>query len=322
MTEENKINNLESYITTNNNIIKLDTNIEYFHSFILQADVEPNGVFNTDKFIWFSQQFDQALLHLFNNARSIPNVLPDTLINLFIVKFKLLKEINILKSTSVVNDNIFKKIIPDSCWNKINIALGERHHYFILLSPRKGVPLLNQSNQYFVLGNLANEQNKFILIILNELNKFILNEKNKIYGYLNELDQKEIALVGRTGLIDLDSIKISKYTRVIKKDLKEVTFPIIYGNYHTEFYNEYITLYSNLNTIGMKDTEYKNRSDCMKKRDIETNSFRMFKTDKTRIFYQDLDDTTKEVEFTNLNFDDYWKKKYLKYKAKYLALKN
>ncbi len=60
----------------------------------------------------------------------------------------------------------------------------------------------------------------------------------------------------------------------------------------------------------------------MKKRGIETDSYRMYKIDNTKIFYQDFDDSKRELEFINLKFDNYWKQKYLKYKAKYLSLKN
>ncbi len=318
LSNVNKTNNLESYITSKNYTLKLNTNIEYFHSFVLQDGIAPNEIFNTDKFIWFSSQFDQSFLHLFNNARTLSNIQSNTLINLFIAKFRLSKEIKILKSKSSVNDNIFKNIIPDDCLSKILDALHDRHKYFLEIEKPVGwVP-----DAYYTAGDFAGEQNKFILIILKELNKFILEETNKIYGYINEQDQNEIALLSREGLIDLTSLKFSKYTRVIKKNSSEIIFPVMYKKYHDEFYNENVTLYSNMNKLGNESTHYGNIKNCMKNRGKETDSFRMWKYDNTKIFYQDFEDTSRELEFKNLNVDDYWKQKYLKYKAKYLALKS
>ena len=314
--------NLNSLINKDN-VIKLDTIKEYYHSLILQTEQLQTDIFDSDKFIWFSQNFDQAFLHLFNQARQLSNIKSEDLIYLFIVKFKLLKEINILKSQTMYNHDIFKNIIPDKCLKGIMNALAKRHHYHILLFNNNSSI---HEDQFYLSGEFAGEQNKFILIILNELNKF-LTENNKIYGYLNELDQKEIALVGRSGLINLNSIKSSKYTRVIKKDGKQIFFPLTYKNYVVEFNNENITLYTTYSEYltylsSINNNTKQQMIECVKNRGIEQNSLRMFKTDKTRIFYQDFDDNTKEIEFINLNLEDYWKKKYLKYKEKYVTIKN
>ncbi len=324
-----KERNLNDIIKSSKSIININNDTDYYHSFVLEKTKNPNEIFNSDRFIWFSDRFDQALLHLFNNARRISDIDKSTLIELYIAKFKLEKEIKIINSNSPVNNSVFDSIIPSKCLNDIINALKERHHYYILLTVSKE-KLLNQSKQWFANGEFANENNKFILVILNELNIF-LTEENKVYGYSNKYDQKEIALIGRNNLINQSSIQISRYTRVIKRNGTEISFPITYDNYHKEFSNEYITLYSNFNELPQmyqdqynykeRDNHFKMR-ECMEKKGIKTNSYRMYKKDNAKIFYQDFDNLDHEIEFVNLEYDEYWRNKYLKYKAKYLALKN
>jgi hypothetical protein len=212
---------------------------------------------------------------------------------------------------------------------KIIHALKERHHYYIILTEDKN-KLPDQSKQWYQKGEFSNENNKFIIGILKELNSF-LHEENKVYGYINKFDQKEIALIGRTNLINQSSIQISKYTRVIKRDGKQITFPTTYDNYYTNFFYGQVTLYSNFDELPNLYSDFKQfeqsknhlkMKECMNTRGIITDSYRMYKKDKTKIFYQDFDDLDREIEFVNLQYDDYWKNKYLKYKAKYLAIKN
>jgi hypothetical protein len=311
-----KETNLNSLVSNNDKIIKLDNTKEYYHSYISQFNELNSTFYNSYDFIWFSDRFDQSFLHLFNTTRKLDNVKDYELIYLFIIKFKISKKINILKSQNKFNDNIFDTIIPKECLNKIMEILYIRHTTYINIY-HTNIDMVKYINPLFGF-----EMNKFILIILKELNKF-LNEDNKIYGYSNDLDQKEIALVGRNNLINPDSIKSSQYKRIIKKSGKEVNFPITYGNYKNEFNKEYITLYTTYLTIlnEMPNINKNEMVKCMENKKIVTDSFRMFKIDNAKIFYEDFDDKSKEIEFKNLIFDDYWKKKYLKYKTKYLTIK-
>ncbi len=318
---------LNSFVELSKSIIKINNNTDYYNSFVLETSKNPQEVFNLNRFIWFSDHFDQALLHLFNGARILSNIDNSTMVGLYVAKFRLEKEIKVINSKSSFNNNIFDDIIPRECLLAITNALKERHHYYIILTTSKNKLVTIYPKKVFEKGNFANENNKFILVVLNELNKF-LYESNRVYGYVNNFDQKEFALVDRNNLINQTSIQISRYTRVIKKDGTEIIFPITYDDYHKNFKDAFITLYSSFDDMSTFCKTGNIKGDCleiincMEKKGVIKDSFRMYKLDNTQIFYQDFDHPDQEIEFKNLNLDDYWKNKYLKYKAKYRALKN
>ncbi len=300
--ENNGIKNFED------KIIKLDNTVDYYHSFISQTNLNPIDVFQSDKFIWFSSQFDQSFLHLFN-VRKI-NKLAGQQINLCLAKFKLQGEIKVINSENIHNNNIFLYLLKPYVNKAIVDALKIRHEFVIKLT--------NLHNSYYANGEFSNENNKFILIILNELNKFIVEPENKIYGYYNKLDQNEVALIQRTNLINPDSVKISKYTRFIREEPKgTITFPTVYDNYLNYFSDIVVTYITGDKLITNLD-----HIKCIKNKGYNLNAYRMYQLkSNTQIYYQDFDNDSVELEFKPPETEDYWKQKYLKYKQKYIALK-
>jgi hypothetical protein len=64
-----KSSNLENFLREKSGTDIFVTNcIEYYSSFIVKSGENPRGNFDNDRFIWLSDNFDQAFLHLFNGT--------------------------------------------------------------------------------------------------------------------------------------------------------------------------------------------------------------------------------------------------------------
>jgi hypothetical protein len=161
------------------------------------------------------------------------------------------------------------------------------------------------------------ENNKYILYILELLNN-ILDEDKRIYGYQNNNDQRELALINFNNIINISDLSISKIVSIKNKDTENsLIFPMNKSIYN----NIKIVVYMN-NKISTDPKIMYN--DCT----IKT---RMMMMDNYHaIYYQNFDDNTiieiyDRYIIRNIHgdeFNDYFKNKYIKYKNKYLYLVN
>ena len=277
---EVKIEPSKPHIFTN------DVGIKYFSSY-LQSEAES---FCTKNFIWMSSQLDQALLHIFHylqTRKDIERLDEITDFQPVIYRFNL-KEINLINSPNKENKNIFKGLLPDELIGRLDDVLK-----------RNGIKE--------GMNSFTKQENKYILIILEQLNK-ILEEANKIYGYYNYYDQNEIGLTEFYKNVISESIIESKY-RTINMAGRITNFPI---------------KLTRDNIIKIDNVQYDNEEQNFTK-DATTLKFRMFLTDdynETTIIIDDFDNLRDTYTWIKPRFNDFFKLKYLKYKQKYLQLKN
>jgi len=321
LNEANDEYNFNSLIETpevKSKIINISNTTTYYTSKIEKIDYKPNDLkSNPDKFIWASDDMDQSLLHILNAARPITSE-SDILIQPYIARYNI-ENIRVINSSDLKNVQIFNDIINPRYLRFITPVIALHIYMFQKNNPRitdpraKNVTVLDgilERYDYF-----DKENNKYILIILNELNKF-LSEDKKIYGYKNVFDQKEIGLCNRTKIID-DSIKISKYFH-IKFNNEELKFPCKYSEYF-----EKISLLGQKKIVG-----YSLKSDIKKvfPKVTFTNTpdlYRMYPYEPLTISYEDFEEAGKPIErLLNKSIPEYFEKKYLKYKNKYLSLRN
>jgi hypothetical protein len=222
----------------------------------------------------------------------------------------------LVESPNMVNYGIFKNIIP-----KENLDVIET---FINILINKELRKINRVAS--TSDNYKQENNKYILIILQELNKFLPDEM-KIYGYRNIFDQKEIALCEKSKLIVEDSIKISEFKKIkmlnSNKLVNEIEFPTIFKNYDCFITNANPVAYISFGELDKinKNTKITNylQSNSI---DINENRVRMIRSKQISISYTDFDNPSNIIDNTdNKAQEKYYEKKYKKYKAKYLALK-
>ena len=292
------------------NIINLDHEKYYYSSLNLTTNIDISNVsafFGEKKYCWFSPKLNQGLLHLFNSFREPQDTLSstNTLIQPYICRFKLKTSIRIINSENICNNTIFKGILREKIIKYIEIILTY------------GCEKSKADNNLFPFQR---ENNKYILYILKLLNELYLSKLSKeIYGYQNIHDQQEVALINFDDNISKNDVKISKILCVKKKDKNNIettyNFPTDKGTYKKDFM---IVSYANSNyyTEGIKDIDKK----CTIKRKMLLLS--------GPIYYQDFDNIDQQLEekveiFANKQaFEKYFEKKYFKYKAKYLKLKN
>jgi hypothetical protein len=332
-------------------IQKLDTSI-FFYSSVYNVDLDD---FKNKNFLWCSDKFDQALLHLFDLTLFL-KIGDRKIVQPKIYKFKFKKNVNILTSYVSDNKSIFKYIFGDLITELLEIL------------------------KTYSIINFKGEKNKYILLILQELNKF-LEEDNRIYGYYNYYDQKETAVINFSELVDSTTIKKSDYKKIVintnndtywgecdysnKTIYKELLFPSKLEDLTEDFfitkYYDNLDMVIDADALGQKfpadDFFSFDRGTTFmfngKKVSIEDYSrrdqaiynkpdyiYRMILNNKCHyIIYTDFD-TGEEVKWVPLEIKDYLKKylkyglnqypnpsldtyksKYLKYKQKYLKLK-
>jgi len=271
-----------------NNITFTDPDIFYYSSYI-DMDIDK---FKSKELAWMSENFDQAFLHIFEGER-YESISKDEL-QPKIYRFQL-KKIQIINSQDHDNTNIFDNILEDVVINEIKKTLS--------------------------IENFIKENNKYILYILIEFNKLV-SDKYKIYGYKNNYDQIETALIDFNNILVTDTIKESKYvsykTYVLGKQ-QNFSFPICKTDWknitHTS-YNNSLYAYSN---ILLDPPRYRMFSQYYDDKITYHGDKITYHGDE--ITYQDFD-SLESIVYKIKSLEEYFKKKYLKYKQKYIHLKS
>jgi hypothetical protein len=295
----------------NSKLKKISTDVFYYHSFLNPVTrLAPSINTNTNKFIWATDKLDQAIMHIFD-VRKMEGLSDDSRISIqpWISRFTIKDEPLVIESKNESNKDIFINIIPEECLNHLSPVLKALvEHEF----KKVGVTKIINIDNVFI-----NENNKYILIILNELNKIISNPENHVLGYINNFDQKEIGLCNRN-FINNDLIKTKKITQVKKADTNQnIVFPVDYSYYLHRLKLVDYKKYDNLSEIdrGLICEHLEAIAPG-----IQYQRFRMIPNANHSIFYIDFDDDTEKELQLNVNNLEYWEKKYLKYKKKYLSL--
>jgi len=276
----------------NKNIINLDMNQFYYSSLNIKLDtINVFEIFKQKNYCWMTDRIDQSLLHLFNDYRGNFNSLDS--IQPIIFKFKLKENIRIINSVSCDNFNIFNGILNENIEKFINYIIDES-------CERKRDPkrpeIDTEHSRYYKDYNVS------ILLILEQLNKYLQSDQ-KIYGYKNDNDQKEVGLINFNQLINESSLKKSNIKKITNRAYNFI-FPISSHDYQ-KLPKIYKSLYQDQKNIDpMKDCK-----------------FRMTLEDGQSIEYEDFNDNNKSIIHKALSKDEYFKKKYLKYKNKYKNLK-
>jgi len=260
----------------------INNNLEdVFYSSYINLNLED---FKKKNLIWFTSQLDQALIHIFDTSTHIRlrDVKEDIAIQPKIFRFKLKQLIKLIKSKTFDNYDIFLNILDSGLIFKIKAKLKE-----------------------YGISNFELQNNKYILLILEEFNKLVSDEY-KIYGYQNYYDQNEIAVNNFFNLVDVNSIKESDYKLISttqniseKEEIQILNFP----NTKDNIAQFLITDYANREKVD------------------GTKMWRMIMKNKNNtIIYNDFDTGT-PLKWTPPDIDEFYKSKYLKYKQKYIELK-
>ena len=166
--------------------------------------------------------------------------------------------------------------------------------------------VINEIKKALGVKKFITEDNKYILYILMEFNKLV-SDKYKIYGYRNKYDQIETALIDFNNILLRETIKESKYVSY-KTLMKNFSFPICKTDWkniiHTS-YKDSLYPYERNSTIPLFPHRYR--------------MFSEYYDDE--ITYQDFD-SLESIIYKIKPLEEYFKKKYLKYKQKYIQLKS
>jgi hypothetical protein len=272
-------------------VTKLDSEKIYYSSYGNDMTKE---IFKQKKSCWFSEQEDQALIHQLD--RSYLGGKP------IMFEFKLTNNPNVINSSNIFNHNILLFFGIENI-NKFLTDMGDK----------------------FAPDNLALGYNKYILYICEAYNQYLqsneyLNynyELLKINGYCNKKDQYEIALTSFDSFVDNKTIIKYVFTKIVKNkvdfvlpftqdycDLKEKETGNAIHIYKEKFNN-------NIKVVNSHDLNIDavHRMSCGDKSDVQIH-YKNEITNEEKIF--DCADKSEQY---------YWRKKYLKYKNKYLTLK-
>lgn len=260
--------------------VLINNNLEdVFYSSYINLNLEN---FKKKNIIWFTSQLDQALIHIFDTSTHIRlrEVKEDIPIQPKIFRFKLKQYIRLIKSKTFDNYDIFLNILDSGLVFIIKATLNKHG-----------------------ISNFELQNNKYILLILEEFNKLVSDEY-KIYGYQNYYDQNEIAINNFFNLVDMASIKESDYKSIStlenafgEEDIQILTFP----NTKDKIANFLVTEYASRKKVD------------------GTTMYRMIMK-KNTILYNDFD-TGATINWISPDIDEFYKLKYLKYKQKYIELK-
>ena len=146
--------------------------------------------------------------------------------------------------------------------------------------------------------------------MLNLLNKILEKHHEPIInGYYNSHDQDEYAIINLKDFLEGD-IKKSQYLNVTHINIE--------GDNIEKLYNFPLNQkeYNLLSNTGV------GYSDLYVPRKGMLNKYRMYCNGLKRITYQGFDDPSKSIKYECLSKDEYYKTKYMKYKQKYISLKN
>lgn len=272
-------------------VTKLDSEKTYYSSY--DHDMT-NENFYSKKSCWFSEQEDQALL--FQLERSHLNSTP------IMFEFKLNNNPNVINSSNIFNDDIL--------------------YFFGIKNINKFLTDIGVQN---APDNLALENNKYILYICEAYNQYLQSteyldcnyELLKINGYCNEKDQREIALTSFNSFVNTETITKYVFTKIVKKNV-DFVIPLTdkFFESRQKEQTDSISIYKqklNDNITPVRSKNLNNgavhRMSCGDNSNIQIH-YKNEITNEEKIF--DCADKSEKY---------YWRKKYLKYKNKYLTLK-
>jgi hypothetical protein len=282
-------------------IIEINDEIYYYSSFNAMYHIDYYNYFSNKIFCWLSSDLDQALLHLFDSFRDPENYDGISLIQPYISRFKL-EKVRIINSDNVCNNNIFDGILRSNIIQYIQV---------ILYNACEKSPNEKEVNIFHI------QNNRYILYILKLLNDlYLLDDSQKIYGYQNMHDQKEVGLIDFSGILINEHLHISKIVSIENtKDNIIQNFPINKNDYskikivsymNNKRYTKYIELHRDCNIKIRMMLAYPYYG-------INYENF-----DNNRI----IDKYNRFIDRKSEEFNDYFTKKYIKYKKKYLEIKN
>jgi hypothetical protein len=246
----------------------------------------PNNMDSNDfgekQIVWFTERMDQAILHPLDTKE---------ILNPIMFRFKLLENyICIFDSSDKDNIKIFE-----------TISSNIRRKLVDYVNTTKKTVEFTSKNIF--IGN----NNKYILYVIEAINRIFACDFFKISGYKNHYDQSEIALINFNTLVDKSSLIKYIYTK-IKYDGVETIFPLQKPQDIRQIYDT-PGFYKGFFLINRDIYEDKLRMDCSK-----TNM---------QIYYKEEGKDLEEVfDCSTISSIDSYRKKYMKYKQKYLQLKN
>lgn len=274
----------------------------YFSSY--NTDISIND-FCSKQVCWFSSRIDQSLLFQLERFRNVNESSP------VMFEFNLLhKNINVIFSTNPTNNSVLKFFGLGNLLSQENLL----RNFLISMGVEPGL----------APDTLAKDNNKYILYLCEAFNNFVMEDSflSKysslicVHGYINLQDQYEIALIKFNEFVDPDSVIKNKYIKVVKNDIE----------YHVPFGK-------NFRDVMEPQCVYKNRNgnqtiDCVPRSSSNITSTDNLKmscgnNSNIQIYYQnELTGETNIFDCSNKPENFYWRNKYLKYKQKYLKLKN
>lgn len=295
--------NPENYPLETEYVFNLDDNPKIIEDVFYSAYPNPISNLNSRP-IWCSSKLHQSILHPFDVIRtSAPHIEPT------IYRFNILRK-HFLRSDNYNNNKILNNLFSFFFTDLIDKITD----YFICLDKEFNGTI----DTIFYQEN--NKRLIFILMVLNKILTDLQFNGEKIYGYTNRHDQDELAIIPNSDLlqniIESKIVEI-KYLKIIETypdqmtDSHEfdktiqteeetiVTFPMDISKFRTLFEPGLVNYISNFQMYE------KYRMTCGTIRTIS---------------YQNFDNPSEILIFTCPRREEYWHKKYFKYKGKYLKL--
>ncbi len=274
----------------------------YFSSY--NTDISTND-FCSKQVCWFSSRIDQSLLFQLERFRNLKESSP------IMFEFNLLhKNINVIFSKDPTNNNVLNFFGLGHLLSEENLL----KNFLISMGVEPGL----------APNTIAKDNNKYILYLCEAFNNFVMEDSflSKysslicVHGYINLHDQYEIALIKFNEFVDPDSVIKNKYIKVVKNDVE----------YHVPFGKDF-------RDVMEPQCVYKNKKmnqtiDCAPMSSTNINSTDNLKmscgnNSNIQIYYQnELSGEINIFDCSNKPENFYWRNKYLKYKQKYLKLKN
>lgn len=300
----------ENYPLQTDYVFNLDDNPKIIEDVFYSAYPTPISNLNLRP-IWCSSKLHQSILHPFDVIRtSTPSIEPT------IYRFTILKK-HFLRSYNYNNEKILNNLFSSFFTELIDKITD----YFIHLDEEFN------GNIHTIFYKENNKRLIFILMVLNKILIDLHFEGEKIYGYTNRHDQDELAIIPNSDLLQniIESKIVGlKYLKIIEtvSNLGEhksgqmddslepgktiqteeetiVTFPMDISIFRTLFEPGLVNYISNY----QMDEKY--RMTCGTIRTIS---------------YQNFDNLSEILIFTCPRREEYWQRKYFKYKGKYLKL--
>jgi hypothetical protein len=330
--ELNFKNLLEFYLKSDDFTIISD--IQNYYS----GYMNPQNI-TTKDFLWISSQFDQALIHPFERLKRNPAAPLNDIFEPYIYRFSLNRPVKLMVSTDKDNERVLS-VGFDTLYQfikskdiKKTYKMGQINQ--IIIKFRQIIRTINTRCYEVDKRNFKIENNYKILQFAKAINMVIdkyYPHIQKIDGYINDLDQKEIALIEFSKLLDSSSLRSSKVLGVEIRNFRgnhfKFDFPFNFlstEEAHVDRYGvDYTVLFGNFIRYalvdGLKYQMIAKNGIKINYQDFDNNSIILsYKgTSPNELFTeQAIKFTGDEIDKTSMN----WKNKYLKYKNKYLQLK-